>query len=353
VPVQPPASNAVRLGVILPMTGGTSLSQYSSALLDGITIAADERADAGGQRVVVVMKDDGGSATQAAAMMREVEKEGVVAVIGPITNATFDAAAHARANPDLVMIAPAMMNAPAAANAYALNHEDTAGAVLLAKYAASLKRKTGVIYEARGARARDAAAFIAAYTAATGKAPAAATFTGGTTTFATQIRKLRDARVEVIYLPLAASTIPQLLPQLGYYGLEKAQVLGGETWMTESLRRSVPAKLMEGVVATTILPRDNPDVAYRTFEQAYQQANKRSLTSVIPALGYDAARLVLDALPARGAAKASDVARNLPRMSAVRGATGVLRVNPGIVSRSPFLVRSRGGVWEPVNSGVR
>jgi ABC-type branched-subunit amino acid transport system substrate-binding protein len=219
--------------------------------------------------------------------------------------------------------------------------------VLLARYAASLKRKTGVIYEARGARARDAAAFIAAYNVASGTPVVSATFTPGTTTFTSQIRKLRDAHVEVVYLPLNTATIPQLAPQLGYYGLDKAQILGGETWLTESLRRSVPAKLMDGVVASTILPRTSPDVAYKAFEGLYEQTFKRSLTSLIPALGYDAARLVLDAAPSKGAVKQQDIARGVARAS-MKGATGALRAHAGVISRLPFLVRNRSGAWEPI-----
>jgi ABC-type branched-subunit amino acid transport system substrate-binding protein len=337
----------LRIGVIVSQTGPDVLRQYAQPIIDGVRIAADEHTRNGGHRIDVVVRNDSGKATAAASIMREMDAGGVIGVIGPLFEAGVKSAAAARTTDDIVIVSP-MLNAPVAyARTFALNREDSAGAVLLGRYAASLGRRVGVLHDGAGMHATDAAAFSRACVAAGCAAPVDVAYKPGTTTFAAHIRRLRDARVQVLFLPLSARDIQQVLPQLGYYGLDGVQVLGGEAWTNDALRRALPAALTEGLIASTVLPRNNPSVGWSDFETAYQQTYRRSLASPIPALGYDAARLLLRDVP-RGRVTRGDVARNMARIGEMKGATGILRTAPGAISRKPFLVRLRSGVWEPV-----
>ncbi len=351
-PVPPrPAPDAtapvLKLGVIVTQRG--SLGQYSEAVLDGIRIAAAQHDSTRAHRVELLIRDDSGRVARSAAMMRELEAAGAVAIIGPMYDDGVTAALDARVAPDLLLIAPAYTEVLRKPNAWALNREDSAGAVLLGRHAAASGMRVGILHGRSPAVGRDVAAFVAAYTAGGGAAPTVVPFNAGTTTFAAQIRRLRDARVQMLFLPLTPREIQQVLPQFGYYGLNLVQILGGEAWTSEAMRRALPAVLLEGAVAATVLPRASDDVAWEPFEAAYQQTYKRSLPSPIPALGYDAARLVLDAAP-RGRVNARDVSRAFVRTTSVKGATGVMHIRPGAVSRTPFLVRFRDGAWVRVAS---
>ena len=66
--------------------------------------------------------------------------------------------------------------------------------------------------------------------------------------------------------------------------------------------------------------------------------HRRSLTNPVPALGYDAAVLALQALTS-----GNSTVRDF------RGATGVLSLQSGTVTRRPFLVRIDGGRLIPIN----
>jgi hypothetical protein len=66
--------------------------------------------------------------------------------------------------------------------------------------------------------------------------------------------------------------------------------------------------------------------------------HRRSLTNPVPALGYDAATLALRALTS-GNSSVTDF----------RGATGVLSLQSGTVTRRPFLVRIDGGRLVPIS----
>jgi ABC-type branched-subunit amino acid transport system substrate-binding protein len=205
----------------------------------------------------------------------------------------------------------------------------------------------GVIYEVGSAYAADGADFAAEYAKLSGAPTAVATYTSGRTNFYNQIFKMRDAHVQVLYLPVDASDIPQIVPQLGYYGLPSVQLLGGEPWMGDAVQKALQKNLLEGVIVTTVLPRNSTDVAYKSFENLYQQKFRKSLSSVIPALGYDAAKILFESTP-RGPVNRAELARDVAASAPIKGATGVINVRHGTVTRAPFLLRFHNGVWEPV-----
>jgi ABC-type branched-subunit amino acid transport system substrate-binding protein len=143
--------------------------------------------------------------------------------------------------------------------------------------------------------------------------------------------------------------IRQIAPQLAFYGLDSAgmQVLGDAAWAGSVVRRVVPARDLEGVIAASHFPPDRADApADPEFIALYEDAYRRSLQNQLPALGYDAANLVLQALPNRLLTPGA-VARRFGLLTGIRGATGLLSVRADQVVRAPYLVRIRGGKLEP------
>jgi ABC-type branched-subunit amino acid transport system substrate-binding protein len=350
-PAPPPTERAtVAIGVILPQTGPSYLRPYADAVLEGVRVAVAEHEAAGRQRVELLVRDDSGSASSAANAIRELGSAGVVAVIGPLTDATLAAAARARASTDLVVIGPTATLPSPQANVYAFNVEDTASASALGRYAGGTKLRSGVLHANTPSNTAEARAFARAVSAAGGPPVLLVPFDSSATTMAAEIRRLRDARVQQVFIAANVRAIRQLIPQLGYYGLADAQILGGEVWASEDFRRDVPRAQIEGVIVATVLPRSNPAVGWSAFEEAYGSMYKRSLTSAIPALGYDAAKLVLDAKP-DGRVSRGDVAREARRTDWTTGATGIFRLTAGAATRRPFLMRIRGGALQPITSG--
>ena len=349
--VQPPTPDpAVRIGLLVSEHGPAYLRSYATAVREGVRVAIAQHEREGGRRVEVVIREDSGKATRAAALVRELEQANVVGIVGPLLDVSLNAAARARSSNDLVLVGPIATAPSTLENVYALNVEDTTNAVALGAYAAANRMRTGVIHVRSADATAEARAFARAVTAGGGAPPVVIPFDSGTTTFATQIRRLRDARVQALFIAAPLRDIRQLLPQLPFYGLEDVQLLGGELWMSEQLRRSVPDAQLEGVIIATVLPRSSSAVGWSDFEQQYGETFKRSPASPIPALGYDAARILLGSLP-RGRASAADVAREVRRLGSTRGATGLFRLDDGAAVRRAFLLRIRNGTLEPVITG--
>ncbi|HSJ12914.1 MAG TPA: penicillin-binding protein activator [Longimicrobiales bacterium] len=334
----------VRLGVVLPQGG--ALQPYATAVLEGIRVAAADHERTGAHRVELEVRD-ASTREQVSAAVRELAAAGVVAIIGPLLEENVGVAARARPDPGLLLISPTATQNPGLPNAYALNVSDTLGAAALARHAASRPGATGVLYARTPDATLQAQAFRHAYRAASGDgAPIEIAYSPGTTTYAAQVRQLRDAGVRTLLLVGVDTDVRQILPQLRYYGLE-ADVLGTGPWTTPDGIRAIGIRELEGAVLAVPFLEEDPASGWQRFRHAYEQTYRRSLENAIPALGHDAALLVLGALP-DGRVDADGARRALSRARDVSAATGRLVVAGTELGRAPQLVQVREGRLVPL-----
>lgn len=343
--VEAPREAPVEVGVILPQTAPASLRQYGELVRQGLDIAFADTT----RTVQLVVVDDGGDATRAAQHARELEARGVVAIIGPLLAEAVDAAARARTDASLTILSPTSSDPPQGRNVYTLNAGDARGSEALARYAVT--RAVGpvaLLYPAGADFRAEVDRFRTALQSAGGTIAADISWQPGTTTFAGQIERLRASGARAVFVPASERDIRQLAPQLAYYGLGGIQILGSEAWASDEVLGRVEPRLLEGVVAAVPFMQTSPSVAWDEFVGRYEAAQRRTLDSPYPALGWDAARLVLNAIGDDARPSAADVSRRLGQTDAFRGATGVLSLNDGTVSRRPFLVRILNGRPESI-----
>jgi ABC-type branched-subunit amino acid transport system substrate-binding protein len=329
--VEPRRTEApLRVGVIV--SGGT-LKQYGDLVLEGARVAA-EGARTTRRDVELVVREDDGTAAGAERAVRELVQAGVRVVVGPLVDEALIAAARARGNDDVVLISPTAVADPAGVrNAYALNVVDTRGATALGEYARRWST-VGLLYGRTPEGDRQARAFMDAY-AGSGRTAIDAGFAPNATNVAQQLTRLRSAGVEAVFFPGTDRELQVVLPQIEYAGLTNVQMLGAESWLN---MRGAPQRVIEGAIIATPLNRESSEVAWSEFVERYETLHRRSLTSPVAALGYDATLLALRALTS-GNAGVTDY----------RGATGVLSLRSGAVTRRPFLVRIVAGRLVPIS----
>ncbi|HSK19078.1 MAG TPA: penicillin-binding protein activator [Longimicrobiales bacterium] len=326
----------LRIGLIVSSTGSSVLEQYADLVMEGVRVAEDA-ASTPRRDVEVVVRDDGGTTAGAERAVRELEQAGVRVIVGPLVDEALIAAARARSSDDVVIISPTAVSDPfGVRNAYALNVVDTRGAEALGDYGRRWSH-VGVLYSRAPESSRQARAFIDAYSRGGRGAVTEAPFASGATNVTAQLTQLREAGVEALYFPASEREIQSILPQLEYAGLDGVQMLGNESWVGDAARRAPPRVLQGAIIATPLL-QESSDVAWLEFVSRYENMHRRSLTNPVPALGYDAAVLALQALTS-----GNSTVRDF------RGATGVLSLQSGTVTRRPFLVRIDGGRLIPIN----
>lgn len=353
---------AAMIGAILPRSGSQVLVQYGDWVLEGIELAIGEAERRLGRSIELEVADDGGGPYTAEAIA-QLEQRGVVAIIGPLLPHQLPDAVAARVNPRLLLVSPTVSESPSHwSSFYSLASGDTRGAQELGRYAAQIGLGTATVLHARGSDyASRARAFAAEYEARGGRVRATVSYESGTTTFASHMGQILAAgggdgeggttgrSPFALYVVAPERDVPQIAPQISYYGVDAAgaQVLGDDSWASSPVRRVVPSRDLEGVVATSPLPpgRDG-GLADPDFVAAFEQTYRRSLTNQMPALGYDAARVVIESLPNRLLTPAA-TARRFELLTGMRGATGTLSVRGARLIRIPHLVIIRNGELEP------
>lgn len=340
---EPSREAPLMLGVLLPQSGSPSLQQYGVLILEGVQLAVDAHEAQGGRPVEIRIEDTAGSPAGAERAVRSLQSAGAVAAIGPLLPEEVSGAVGGRTDLRFTIVSPSSPDVPPGDNAYSMNAGDTRGAAMLGEWAVhNTGGPIGILHPLGGDGERQALAFSDAVQRAGGNIVLRMSYDETTTTFQQQLERLAAAGVRTLYIPAAEREIPQLAPQLSYYGLGDVQVLGGEAWTGETLLRTLPVRVTEGVIAVTPLIRTDRAVAWEDLVAAYEARYRRSLNHPFPGLGYDAALLVLAAIE-QGADDTNEVAREVARLRGVRGSTGIISVRDGAVERAPFLVRIEGG----------
>lgn len=389
-----PASTApVRVGVVLPRTGSRVMVRYADWLLEGIEIAVRQAEARERRRIELVVADDAGG-TRTREAIAELEARGVLAVVGPLLPPQLPEIAGARRDGALVTISPTVPDHPVWPHVYTVNTGDGRGAQELGRYAAEVGiRQAALLYPRGEEYERKARAFAVEFEAMGGVVRAAMPYDSGTTTFDVHMQRIleRVAPVDTLSGALGDSlgyggvrdTFPnaggygdaqgqarpaqqpfalfvaaperdvrQIAPQVAFYGLDSAgvQVFGDEAWASAAVRRVVPRQDIEGVIAASHFPPDRADaIADPEFVRRYEETYRRSLENQLPALGYDAANLVLQALPNR-LTSPSALARRFGLLAGIRGATGTFAIRANRVVRTPYMVIIRDGALAPAPS---
>lgn len=369
--LEPPESAPVVLGAVLPRTGPRAMVRYSEWLLQGIQLAVQEAERREGRPIELVVEDDAGG-TRTRQAVAELERRGAVAIVGPMLPQQVDDAAAARVNGSLVTVTPTAPEHPRWPQVYSVNAPDTRGAQELARYAMEVGLgQAALLYPRQADYERKASAFAVEYEALGGVVRVSVPYDSGTTTFDTHMRRILDAvapaesadspaagdtsgsgalpdgvrRPFVLFVAAPERDVRQIAPQVAFYGLDSAgaQVLGDEAWASATVRRVVPAQDLEGVIAASPFPPGRADaVADPAFIERYEQTFRRSLENQLPALGYDAANLALQALPNRSVTPGR-LARRFGLLTGIRGASGTFSIRADRIVRTPYLVVIRNG----------
>lgn len=341
---RPPA-----IGAILPLTG--SLAPYGQRLREGIELAVSQHNRAIGDSVRLVVLDDSGSYSLAAERLAELEALGVLGVVGPVGEEALRTAAARRKAQDLVLIAPLGPGGwewGLGSNVLGLwfSTDDLA---LLARKLAEFAvremgaRRIGVIFpdDALGLAQYRSFAEEATYWGA--EIVGAEPYDPRATTFEGPLTRLRDVNPEAVYAVAASPQVAiQLAPQFSYYGLRGVQIFGDPNWIDPEVTRLVEPRFLNGAVVASYLDRWLPESGWNRFAFEYEMAYGKSLgDNLLAALGYDAASLLLDAVP-RSVRSREPVAGALRALGPYRGATGVLHVQHDGVRREAWILEVRG-----------
>jgi len=330
-----------RIGAILPTSGSPRLRQYATGIQEGIDVAFQLFGLPQGNREAteLVVQDSGGDIVGAGIALSAIEASEVLGVIGPLQDGALSEVAD-RVQGRLAVISPTSPIVPDGyTGVYSLSSADPGGVRALARYAISSDLYTAVVlYPESTDGLYEARAFSEAFQSQGGLILGEISYPTGTTFFEEQLRQTEALRPDVLVLPLPARDVELLAPQVTFFGLDSLEIriLGTTGWNEEAMLSRVDTRHTNGVVTASPEPPEGGGKGYRRFVEAYESLYQRTLPDLVPALGYDAAALLLGGIR-RGATTPGGLLDTLEAMPGFSGATGRLFVDDGRVVRDHFV----------------
>lgn len=344
----------VTMGAILTESGPPSLRNLSGEIRSGVEVALAE-AEAAGAPVHFQVLDDGAELDRISRHVEQLESQGVAGLLGPLEDDGLAAAARARRS-GLPMISPtARVLPPDAAHVFSLAGIDPAGSQALARLALGSGIRQVVVLHPRTAEMEEEAHhFRRAFEGGGGRILRTLVYAPGTTSFAEPFNEVLRLNPQGLVLLLPPDDVDLIGPQVAFYGvddLEELAILGNDVWSSEGVLQTVSPRHTEGVLTVTArVEGSRYGPRWDAFVQRYEEQFQRTLRSPVPALGYDAARLLLQATR-EGGGTPSGTAAALGQIRDFPGATGTLSVVDGRIQRqyTPVRIENR----EPIPIGNR
>ncbi|MHB8763691.1 MAG: ABC transporter substrate-binding protein [Deferrisomatales bacterium] len=331
---RPPAPE-LRIGLIVnegdPAPEETMLA---SARLAVDRANRDGGAEVGGRRVRValVVARDGGTPEGAAAAARQlVNREGVVAIVGPNWSSRAIPAAAVAEEARVPLVSPGSTHpATTAGRRYAfragfLDQDQGRAIARFARQDLGTQRAAVLFDEADPYSSSLARAFETTFRELGGDVVATERFTTDVRDYRPQLSRIRHADPQALFLPSYPREVEAQARQARELGLG-ATLLGGDGWDERELG---PVLELEGAIFADHWHPDAPLPALREYAEAYRQATGGEPRSSMGPLTYDAVGLVLEAARRTGAADPEGIRRGLSDLGPYPGATGAIQFQGG------------------------
>jgi len=324
------AGDEIKIGEVNPLSGG--ISQFGISCHQGFLLAFEEVNQAGGvlgQKIKLITEDDQSKPGQSSTAVRKlITQDGVVAILGDATSsATMEAAPIAQA-------AKVPMLTPSATNPRITELGDDIFRVCF------LDEFQGRVL-ARFAREKLHLAKIARLGGTIVKEES---YSSGDTDFRAQLSAIRAAKPDAFCIPGYYSEVSLILKQARQFGLT-IPGLGCDGWANDTLL-SIGGKAVEGCYFTNHFSPDDPAPPVQKFVNAYK-AKFGTVPDTFGALGYDAARLLADAIRRAGKPESQAIRDALAGTKDFQGVTGEISIDEKRnASKSVLVITIKNGKFE-------
>jgi ABC-type branched-subunit amino acid transport system substrate-binding protein len=364
----PGGTRTLGIASVLPIGGSPGFREFAEQIAEGVAVAASSYLGPSVE-VHVDARDDRGEPAIAASTVLALEETRAVGAVGFLESGALEAAAQERTSP-MPLVSPTARTA-SAAGTYTLSGADPFAAAAMARYAerAGFVR-VAVINSKAPESSEEADAFVNALQDTGVQLAGRFVYDVGATYFGDQIRGAREAlrkeeiaalglgpddtlHVEMlqpvaVFIPIPPEDVELVAPQVTFFGLDTLAIrtLGTSGWTDAETLETVDQRHTNGVIAIAPVDAGPGSPGYTRFKDAFEDHFRRSLVSPVPALGYDAALLILEAAR-NGAGTAAGVRASLERIHDLEGATGTFSLIDGRVVRRTHIVQIEHGTLIP------
>jgi branched-chain amino acid transport system substrate-binding protein len=354
-------ANAAGTGPILvgefgSMTG--SEANFGKSTHNGLMLAVEEQNAKGGikgRKIEVRSYDDQGKAQEAGtAVTRLIDSDKVLAIIGEVASSLSIAGGDVAQRKGIPMISPSS-TAPEVTQdrdmVFRVCFIDPFQGYVVAKFAAdNLKaKKVAILFDQAQAYSVGLAdQFKKHFKALGGTITTEQAFSGGDQDFSAQLNTIRGTNPDAIFIPGYYTEAANIALQVKKLGI-KATLLGGDGWDSPQLAQ-IGKDAVEGAYYSNHYTHEDKSPAVQEFVTKYEAKYKTDEgTPLVPdgiaALGYDAGRILFDAMERAKALDGKDLAAAIAATKAFKGVTGTITIDKDRnATKSAVVVKMTGGV---------
>lgn len=322
-----------------------SEATFGTNTRNGVTLAIEQiNADGGinGRRVELKVYDTAGKTSEAgSAVARLIHEDKAVAIIGESISSLSIAGGTVAQKFGVPMVSPSSTH-PRVTQVgdmiFRICFTDAFQGAAAARFAfENLKARNAAILfdqsQTYSTGLRDA--FVKSFENLGGRVVTQQPYSGGDQNYTAQLTTIRDSGPDVLFVPGYYTDAGNIAIQARKLGL-KATLLGGDGWDSDQLA-AIGGDAIEGAYYTNHFAPDEPRPAVQEFMRRYKERFHQTADSG-SALGYDAARIICDALKKSPTLTGKDIAAALSAVKDFPGVTGTITIDAERNARKSIVV---------------
>jgi branched-chain amino acid transport system substrate-binding protein len=337
------ATATIKVGEVDPLTGG--VSQFGIGCHQGFALAFEQINAGGGilgQTIELVTEDDQSKPGQSATAVRKlITQDKVVAILGDATSsATLESAPIAQTD-KIPMITPTATN-PRITEVgdfiFRVCFLDEFQGRVLARFARE-KLKAERIFTLTDVKqdySVDLLKFFKdEFTKLGGAIVGEQSYSSGDIDFRAQLTPIRGSKPDAVYVPGYYQEVALIVKQGRQIGL-MMPFIGCDGWADQALL-TIGGKAMDGCFFTNHFSPEDQSPIVKSFVEKFQ-GKYGALPDTFSALGYDAARLLADAIQRAGSTDSQALRDALAKTAGFQGVTGQISLDANRNASKPGLI---------------
>lgn len=324
--------DTIKIGQYGSLTGGTAT--FGTSTKEGIEIATEEINNAGGllgKKIEMIVEDDRSLQPEAKiAVQKLIDKDKVVAVLGEVASTRSIAGGQVCQSKGIPMISPSSTNPQVTEigdYVFRVCYLDDFQGQSMARFAANtLKvKRVAILYD----KSNDYSVglrqfFTEEFKKLGGEIVSEAAYQVNDSDFSAQLTNFAASKPEAIYVPGYYTEVGQIAQQSKKAGLN-VPLLGGDGWDSPTLIE-IGKEAINGSYFTNHYTVEDPDPDIQKFVSAYK-AKYNKVPDALAALGYDAARILYDAIKRANSTEPKAIRDAIAQTKNFKGVTGVISIN--------------------------
>lgn len=343
------SATEIRIGQYGSMTGGEAT--FGQSTDKGIRLVIDAKNAAGGikgKQIKLITEDNQGKPEEAAAVVKKlITQDQVIALLGEVASTRSLAAAPIAQQYKIPMVSPSSTNPKVTQVGdyiFRVCFIDPFQGPVMAKFAyENLKLKSvAILKDLKSDYSLGLSEFfIKKFKELGGAVVTEQTFQTGDADFKAQLTQIRTKAPDAIFIPAYYTEVGLIARQARQLGI-KAVLLGGDGWDSPKLFE-IGQKAVDGSYFSNHYATESPVPATQQFIKDYK-AKYGETPDGLAAAGYDAARILLDAMEKAPELTPSAIRDQLAKTVDFDGATGKITINSERnADKEAFIVKVEGG----------